>query len=277
MAKNFFGVFICWIFFLNYVSANPYDGDRNFIYVYDDTYLDLRTINVQRNSPPYFIVKGAFVHFNSKSGMSSVPRNVTMKFDLLGQNTFYLNKTGYWELNHVYGNSASNTMNKKISDALFKAAFGRDFYGENFKQNSLGINEAVPELSINRLALGGIQIGASFERVLSIYGSPDNVKHLIGRNLSFWSGNSGEIWTYGDSFEITFIDGTARVITSNLNNGIKTADGISVGDDAEKLWRIYGQAYSSTKNAYLYCNSIIYIKFTMNGEKISAISLFVDG
>lgn len=89
MSKNFFNVFICWIFVLSSVSANPYEGNRNFVYVDYDVYLDLRKIGMQRNSPPYFIINGAFIKFDSKSGKSSSPSNVTVKFDLIGQNTFY--------------------------------------------------------------------------------------------------------------------------------------------------------------------------------------------
>ena len=277
MMKMFLSVFIWFMLLASVVNANPYVSDKNFVYVYYNSYLDLRTVSVQKNSPPYFVVKGAFVHFDSKSGASSVPRNVAVKFDLLAHRTFHRNKVGNWELSHVHGASSSDTSNRKIADALFKAAFGREFYGENFSRSRLGINESVPALSMNRLAIGGIQIGASFERVRSIYGSPNKVRRLAGRDLRFWSGNSGEVWSYGNSFEITFIDGTARVITSKASNGIKTADGISVGDDAGKLWCTYGLAYSSTENAYLYRNLSVFMKFTMSDEKISGISIFVEG
>ena len=67
------------------------------------------------------------------------------------------------------------------------------------------------------------------------------------------------------------------MITSKASNGIKTADGISAGDDAGKLWRTYGRAYSSTENAYLYRNLSVFMKFTMSDEKISEISIFVEG
>lgn len=278
MMKIFLSVFVWGMLLASVVSANPYASDKNFVYVYYNSYLDLRTVSVQKNSPPYFIVEGDIVHVDTKSNTASLYADITIKFDLLAHRTFnHNNKTGNWKLGNTFGTSSEETSNRKIADALFKAAFGREFYGENFSRNRLGINESVPALSMNRLALGGIQIGASFERVRSIYGSPNNVKRLVGRDLRFWDGNSGEVWSYGNSFEITFIDGTVRLITSKASNGIKTADGISVGDDAGKLWRTYGRAYSSMKNAYLYRNSFIYLKFTMSGEKISEISIFVDG
>lgn len=278
MMKMFLSVFIWVMLSASAVSANPYAGDKNFVYVYYNSYLDLRTVSVQKNSPPYFIVKGDIVHVDTKSNTASLYADIIIKFDLLAHSTFHCNnKTGNWKLGNTFGTSSEETSNRKIADALFKAAFGQEFYGENFSRNRLGINESVPALPMNRLALGGIQIGASFERVRSIYGSPNNIKRLVSRDLRFWDGNSGEVWSYGNSFEITFIDGTARLITSKANNGIKTADGISVGDDAGKLWRTYGRAYKSMKNAYLYRNSFIYLKFTMSGEKISEISIFVDG
>lgn len=278
MMKMFLSVFVWVMLLASVVSANPYANDKNFAYVYYNSYLDLRTVSVQKNSPPYFIVEGDIVHVDTKSNTASLYADITIKFDLLAHRTFHHNnKTGNWKLGNTFGTSSEETSNRKIADALFKAAFGREFYGENFSRNRFGINESVPALSMNRLALGGIQIGASFERVRSIYGSPNNVKRLVGRDLRFWDGNSGEVWSYGNSFEITFIDGTVRLITSKASNGIKTADGISVGDDAGKLWRTYGRAYKSMKNAYLYRNSFIYLKFTMSGEKISEISIFVDG
>ena len=278
MMKMFLSVFIWFMLLASAVSANPYASDKNFVYVYYNSYLDLRTVSVQKNSPPYFIVKGDIVHVDTKSNTASLYADITIKFDLLAHSTFHCNnKTGNWKLGNTFGTSSEETSNRKIADALFKAAFGWEFYGENFSRSRLGINESVPALSMNRLAIGGIQIGASFERVRSIYGSPNKVRRLAGRDLRFWSGNSGEVWSYGNSFEITFIDGTARVITSKASNGIKTADGISVGDDAGKLWCTYGLAYSSTENAYLYRNLSVFMKFTMSDEKISEISIFVEG
>lgn len=276
--KMFLSVFVWVMLFVSVAGANPYASDKNFVYVYYNSYLDLRTVSVQKSSPPYFIVKGDIVHVDTKSNTASLYADITIKFDLLAHRTFHRNnKTGNWKLGNTFGTSSEETSNRKIADALFKAAFGREFYGENFSRNRLGINESVPALSMARIALGGIQLGASPERVRSIYGSPDKIRHLAGRDLRFWGGNSGEIWSYGTSFEITFIDGTARVVTSKMVNGIKTPDGISVGDDAGKLWRTYGRAYSSTQNAYLYRNLSVFMKFTMGGEKISEISIFVDG
>jgi len=275
--KMFLSVFVWVMLLASVVSANPYESDKNFVYVYYDSYLDLRTVSVQKNSPPYFIVKGDIVHVDTKSNTASLYADITIKFDLLAHRTFHRNnKTGNWKLGNTFGTSSEETSNRKIADALFKAAFGQEFYGENFTRNRLGINESVPPLSMDRIALGGIQLGASPERVLSIYGSPDKIRHLAGRDFRFWDGSSGEVWSYGNSFEITFIDGTARLITSKTSNGIKTADEISVGDDAGKLWRTYGRAYSSTNNAYLYRNLSVFMKFTMSGEKISEISIFVE-
>lgn len=275
--KMFLSVFVWVMLSASAVSANPYAGDKNFVYVYYNSYLDLRTVSVQKNSPPYFIVKGDIVHVDTKSNTASLYADITIKFDLLAHRTFHRNnKMGNWKLGNTFGTSSEETSNRKIADALFKAAFGQEFYGGNFSRNRLGINESVPALSMDRIALGGIQLGASPERVRSIYGSPDKIRHLTWRDLRFWGGSIGEVWNYGNSFEITFIDGTARVVTSKASNGIKTADGISVGDDAGKLWRTYGRAYSSTKDAYLYRNLSVFMKFTMSGEKISEISIFVE-
>lgn len=131
MMKMFLSVFVWVMLLASVVSANPYASDKNFVYVYHNSYLDLRTVSVQRNSPPYFVVKGAFVHFDSKSGASSVPRNVAVKFDLLAHRTFPRNnKTGDWKLGNTFGTSSEETSNRKIADALFKVAVGSlNFFG----------------------------------------------------------------------------------------------------------------------------------------------------
>ena len=270
MRKTFWSVLICAAVILSsgIANANPAE-DPNFVYVWHNMYLDLRTVNVDENSPPYFVISGVIGN-----------RGVTLKFDELAQLTFYRDKSGQWKCDNVFGTYSVPTESRKYADALFKAAFGRNFYGDNFTRRATGIDPAVPDTAINRIALGGIELGATPERVRSIYGNPDGVKKLVGRDVSFWGGQSGESWTYGNSFGITFIDGHALLISSSAQNGLKTPDGISVGDTAAKLYRTYGRAakYSETKDGklYVYKNGHRCLSFKVNGDKITSISIFVE-
>lgn len=83
--------------------------------------------------------------------------------------------------------------------------------------------------------VGGVGLDSTPEYVESIYGAPDNVEY--GR------GPFGDIthWYYGDSFSIGFVDGVATYIDVTDNNGIKTVDGIQVGDTRAKVEQTYGQ------------------------------------
>lgn len=270
MRKIFLSVLICAAVILSsgIANANPAE-DPNFVYVWHNMYLDLRTVVVQENASPYCVISGVVEN-----------RGVTLKFDELAQLTFYRDKSGQWKCDNVFGTDLSSTLNRNIADALFKAAFGRNFYGDNFTRKANGIDPAVPDTAINRIALGGIELGATPERIRSIYGNPDGVKKLSKFDLRYWGGQSGEEWSYGNSFGITFIDGHALVIGSSAQNGIKTPDGISVGDTASRLYRLFGRAakYSQTQDgkSYVYKNGHRCLSFKVNGDKITSISIFVE-
>lgn len=89
-------------------------------------------------------------------------------------------------------------------------------------------------LDKEHFVVGGIGLDSTPEYVESIYGAPDDVK--------YGHGPFGDIthWYYGDSFSIGFVDGVATYIDVTDNNGIKTVDGIQVGDIREKVEQTYG-------------------------------------
>ena len=184
MRKIFLSVLFSAMILAEAAGANPYENDPNYIYVWRNQYLDLRTVAVQQNSSPYYIIKGDFIHFDTKNKTSSAPHSITIKFDELAQLTF-LNKDGVWRSINVFGTDSSSTSNRKVADALFKAVFGREFYGENYTRKANGIDDGVPELATERIALGGIELGATPERVRSIYGAPNNARKLYGRDLLY--------------------------------------------------------------------------------------------
>ena len=257
------------IFSTGFATVNPHDNDPNYVRVWRDMYLDLRTVNVDKNLSPYYMISGVIGN-----------RGVTLIFDEISQLTCYRDKSGNWKVANVFGTDSASTSSRKIADALFKAAFGREFYGNNFTRKGTGIDPGVPDLAKNRIALGGIELGATPERVRSIYGAPDFIKKLEGRDLRFWDGNSGEFWLYGDLFGITFIDGHALLITSSAPNGIKTPDGISVGDTVGNLYRTYGRAAKCGANQdgklYSYKNGHRVLSFTVRDSKIISMGVFVE-
>lgn len=101
------------------------------------------------------------------------------------------------------------------------------------------------------IAIGGIQFGASYEYVRSIYGEPDRVliengKEYEPRLLSHWY--------YGDSFTVTFDEdrGTVYKIKSNGRNGLKIPLGVAVGNNIYTVEEHYGNQcyFVSDNNGY---------------------------
>lgn len=90
-------------------------------------------------------------------------------------------------------------------------------------------------LDEEHFVVGGVGLDSTPEYVESIYGTPDNIK--LGH------GPFGDVthWYYGSSFSIGFLDGVATYIDVTDKNGIKTIDGIQVGDTRVKVEQTYGQ------------------------------------
>ena len=98
------------------------------------------------------------------------------------------------------------------------------------------------------IALGGIQLGATMERVRSIYGEPDH------KTQSPNNGPFGRVitWTYGSSFKLEF-DGDSHTVIgaeTTANNGIKLPSGIGVGDNINAAKWHYDSMKQSPKNHY---------------------------
>lgn len=103
-------------------------------------------------------------------------------------------------------------------------------------------SSAFPRISFNRVAIGGIQPFASKDYVRSIYGEPDKI-HDLSKSPVPGDGNPDEAWEYGDSFRILFAKEYVFSIVSSGHNGLKTPDGIQVGDSEAKVMTAYGQKW----------------------------------
>lgn len=89
------------------------------------------------------------------------------------------------------------------------------------------------EISPNEVALGGITLGATRERVESVYGKP----------TKYDNENTALVYNYNDTFKVYFSSsGMAFQIVTTANNGIGTPSGVRVGMDASVLNK-YGQVY----------------------------------
>ena len=101
-------------------------------------------------------------------------------------------------------------------------------------------------LNDDEIAIGGVSPGASVEYVRGIYGAPDSASESITK-----SGETWEIWKYGDSFELRWYKGEKEpwlfILSSTAANGLATPKGIKVGSRASEVLEKYGEPF--TKNS----------------------------
>lgn len=134
------------------------------------------------------------------------------------------------------------------------------------------IGKCFASISEDQVSLGGISIGSSTEYVKSIYGYPDTEE--VNYNHPLFTGRV-DVYTYGNSFKITFADNQVVHIYTAANNGIGTPAGITVGMTSSTLTNVYGAADSIHNGNYFYHTSnnpykgLLFI--TKNG-KISSIA-----
>lgn len=97
-----------------------------------------------------------------------------------------------------------------------------------------------PYISFDRIAIGGIQpLTSTRDYVRSVYGEPDNIQHIT--NSRHPEDEPNEIWTYGENFIISFLDGCVFNVLTKDPNGLATPDGIKVGDSESKVISAYGR------------------------------------
>lgn len=107
---------------------------------------------------------------------------------------------------------------------------------------SSGYCASFPKIAFNRVAIGGIQPFATKNYVRSIYGEPNKIIDRRDPKLHR-DGDPDEDWVYGDTLIISFAQDTVFCIISSGPNGLKTPDGIAVGDSEAKLISAYGRKW----------------------------------
>lgn len=139
------------------------------------------------------------------------------------------------------------------------------------------------EIPKSEVALGGLQVGATEDRVRSIYGEPDDVEY-DGIPMGGIHPVPIKTLKYGKGFEITLIErqGSYTLLYLNVtaNNGIKTPAGFTVGSnfsDVKKHYERVGKPDSSggkigeksTRNgntSYKYYSSGVSLTFEINSK-----------
>jgi len=119
----------------NFGSADLQDDyDRHPDYIFVTTgqmgvyYLYLPSVDVQEYNPPHYQISGHFIHYGGLDGKTLTNIYITLRYNWYTKETFQL-KNGYWEKADVSGDYQPVRQNRQFADALFRAAYGMDFYG----------------------------------------------------------------------------------------------------------------------------------------------------
>ena len=103
-------------------------------------------------------------------------------------------------------------------------------------------------LASNRFSIGGIKLGYNLSQVKKSLGEPKKIDTEMKNSVH--DGSKYELKTvyYGTSFKIYIMNGHVISIISSGKNGIKTRDGIKVGDPEIRLADVYGQPNQSVSD-----------------------------
>ena len=132
--KKILLVFAICILSVNFCSADPYKNNPNYYFVtagqMGNYYLYLPSVDVQEYNPPHYQIAGHFIHYGGMDGETLTNIYTTLRYNWYTKETFSL-KNGYWVKDEVRDNLDSQPVrqNRKFADALFRAAYGMDFYG----------------------------------------------------------------------------------------------------------------------------------------------------
>ena len=135
--KKFLSVlaFALCILSVNFCFANPYDDNPNYIRVRHApnsfAYINKNSVDVQEYNPPHYQIAVHYVVVVEGRG----GENTTQEYDIAKRynwdtkETFHLNEKGVWQKDDIKGNLARDARSRAFCDAIFRAAYGMDFYG----------------------------------------------------------------------------------------------------------------------------------------------------
>lgn len=117
-------------------------------------------------------------------------------------------------------------------------------------------------MSLDDFNLGGLELNAPYNEVISRYGQPTS--HPGG-----WAQLVSDVIKYGDGVEIGFLGKKIRYIAVTENNGWKTPAGVRVGIPIDKVIELYGENYTTVKRTSPIDSSKPYFYYKWSGTKYS--------
>ena len=119
---------------ISFCSAETIHNNPNYEYVFTHrgatSYLDLRTVNVHEYNPPYYQIEGTFVHVTNKGpGQKDVvwSTSCVKRYNYDCKETYSM-QNGVWQKDNVSNDSYVALSHKAFANALFRAAYGMNFY-----------------------------------------------------------------------------------------------------------------------------------------------------
>jgi len=114
-----------------FADGNPYEYNYKYervsVHAGVSTYLEKESVDVYEYNPPLYVIAGNFVRFlNSREGQILNPVFIVIQYDYNTKET-YSRRNGIWE-KMVVNSSSVGLENKAIANALFRAAYGMEFY-----------------------------------------------------------------------------------------------------------------------------------------------------
>ena len=131
--------FVMWIAFLISVSVNiclayVYDNDSNYVYIGTygsggySTYLYLPSVDVQEYNPPHYQIAGNFITIGGKETISEDWLIHVVRYNWYTKETYSKNFQGIVVKEKIIDSGDAGYYRRR-ADALFRAAYGVDFYG----------------------------------------------------------------------------------------------------------------------------------------------------
>ena len=212
-------------------ASNPFENNPNYIKMYEGSvpilYLDKNSVSVERYEPPIYEISCDTPLYDkySHKAMRDGSRNL-IRYNFDTKQVWIYNRTqNRWYEQDVDGASKDY---KKLFNEVFEIAYNMKFYG--------GISD-------DRIAIGGIcPLAVTADYIKSIYGEPTEIikAKVHGTN---------DLWKYNDTLQIYVGEkNSILLIRSSGNNGLKTPDGIGVGDKIFTVLAKYGPAWVSPPN-----------------------------